>query len=241
MKTLQILRNASIATLTLAAVSLPTLAQASDYNRGYDQSRACKSKENDAQLAGGLIGAAIGGIVGSEIAGRGDRNEGAVIGAVIGGLAGVGIGDESVNCDKRRRRTAYNGSNSGYSNVVYNGSGYRNNNRNYGYRNTGYSSNRRYNNGRRYNNAYERHDHDDRIYRYNATYAELTDVQYRLQTERRKVRRLQRKIQYAETPYHSHDLQERLDKVRYEVNRLQKKQYRLQARLRKLKRHNYSY
>ena len=253
MKTLQILRNASIATLTLAAVTLPTVAQASDYNRGYvDQSRACKSKENDAQLVGGLLGAVIGGVVGSEIAGQDDRDEGAVIGAVIGGLAGVGLGDESVNCDKRRRRAYYNG---GYSNTNYRGTTYRN-----GYRPTTYSYgngnrrgyNRGYNNGyyngynNSYNNGYngyetpyERHEHQERIRKYNDTYAQLQDVQYRLHDLRQRDRRLARKIEYANDAYHAHDLQERRDRVRNEIARLHKKERRFQRRLRNLKRRSY--
>jgi uncharacterized protein YcfJ len=242
MKTLQILRNASIATLTLAAVTLPTVAQASDYNRGYvDQSRACKSKENDAQLVGGLLGAVIGGVVGSEIAGHGNRDEGAVIGAVIGGLAGVGVGDESVNCDKRRRRAYYNG---GYSNTNYRGTTYRN-----GYRPTTYSygnGNRRGYNNNGYNNGYngyetpyERHDHQERIRKYNDTYAQLQDVQYRLHDLRKKDRRLENKIRYANDAYHAHDLQERRDRVRNEIARLHKKEHRFQRRLRRLKRRSY--
>ena len=46
---------------------------------------------NTNSLFGGTVGAGIGGIAGSQIAGSGNRTEGAVIGAVVGGLAGSAI------------------------------------------------------------------------------------------------------------------------------------------------------
>lgn len=143
MKTLNKLRAASVATLAVAAVSLPTLAQAADYHRTYDRAADCRAQENDAQLAGGIIGAVVGGVVGSQVSGNGARTEGSAIGAVVGGLAGAAIGDESVDCDKERRnayrndgyntRTTYGtraplvtvGHNYGY-NDRYNDRGYRN-------------------------------------------------------------------------------------------------------------------
>lgn len=131
MKTLNKLRAASIATLAVAAVSLPTLAQATGNYRHYDASADCRAQENDARLAGGIIGAVVGGVVGSQVSGNGARTEGSAIGAVLGGLAGAGIGDESVDCDERRydtRRGDGNYTNTAYrttSPVVYRDSGFQ--------------------------------------------------------------------------------------------------------------------
>lgn len=113
MKTLNTLRAATIATMAVAAVSLPTLAHATDSYRTYDRAADCRAQENEARLIGGILGAVVGGVVGSEVSGNGARTEGSAIGAVVGGLAGAGLGDQSVDCDKNRR-TAYR--NDGYTN-----------------------------------------------------------------------------------------------------------------------------
>lgn len=150
MKTLNTLRTATLATMAVAAVSLPTLAQANEYNRHYDASAECKSQENDARLVGGLLGAVVGGVVGSQVSGNGARTEGSAIGAVVGGLAGAGIGDESVDCDRNRRDQYRNGR---YTNGVSYGTRspvvYRGNDN---YRTVGYRDNRNYRNDRNYRN-----------------------------------------------------------------------------------------
>lgn len=90
------------AVLTLAAA--PTASAQYYQNNGF-------SGNNGNQLAGGAIGALAGGVLGSRVAGRGDRTEGAVIGALVGGVAGLAV--------------AGNGNNGGYSNG-YSGGGYYN-------------------------------------------------------------------------------------------------------------------
>ena len=74
----------SVATVALAA--LPLTAQAQFFG-GFDNS----------SVLGGLAGAGIGGAIGSNIAGSGNRDEGTAIGAAIGGLAGVGFGNSRSN------------------------------------------------------------------------------------------------------------------------------------------------
>ncbi len=65
--------------LSLAAVTLvPSLAFAQ---------QTCEERRNN-RVAGTVVGAGIGAIIGSAVAGRGDRNEGAVIGAIGGGVIG---------------------------------------------------------------------------------------------------------------------------------------------------------
>lgn len=88
------------ATALVAAISMtPALAAANNYNSGYDAHERCKSNENNRQVLGGLAGAVVGGVVGSQVSGNGARTEGSAIGAVLGGLAGAGIADKTVDCD----------------------------------------------------------------------------------------------------------------------------------------------
>ena len=87
----------AIAALTLG---LPIVAQAqSSYNNSGYAHQACKNKEDNRQILGGLAGAVVGGVFGSQVSGNGARTEGSAIGAVVGGLAGAGIADKMIDCD----------------------------------------------------------------------------------------------------------------------------------------------
>jgi len=92
-----------ISTTAIAAISLglPALAQAQSYHQGapYNAHEVCKKNEDKRQIVGGLAGAVLGGIVGSQVSANGARTEGSAIGAVVGGLAGAGIADKIVDCD----------------------------------------------------------------------------------------------------------------------------------------------
>lgn len=131
----------AVALAATAFTALPVAASASDYR--------CEQKNDEAQVIGGLLGAVVGGVVGSEIAGRGDRNEGAVIGALVGAAAGAGLGDESVKCRREqsniRQTTTYsNPSNAHRPAIVTVGQrGYTSNQRNYnnGHNTYGYGNN----------------------------------------------------------------------------------------------------
>ncbi len=236
MKMLTTLRAATLATLAGAAFSLPVLAQADDYDNGYyNPARACHSKDKNARLTGGLLGAVVGGVIGSQVSGHGARDEGTAIGAVIGGLAGAGLGDSSVNCDRRRQRAYYN--NGRYNNVGYNNSHYRRPARrtyrsgygyNNGYRTTGYS----------YGQPVYRRVRDNDDYRYNNGYGygrntrnyqarnQLADVRYRLTEYRREDRWLDRQ------GYRVHpDMLRRHLWLEEEIERLEKKERRLQRRV----------
>ncbi len=85
-------------TAAILAISMtPALAAAN--SNGYDAHERCKKNENSRQVLGGVAGAVLGGVVGSQVSGNGARTEGSAIGAVLGGLAGVGIADKTVDCD----------------------------------------------------------------------------------------------------------------------------------------------
>lgn len=85
-------------TAAILAISMTPAIAAANSN-GYDAHERCKKNEDGRQVLGGVAGAVLGGVVGSQVSGSGARTEGSAIGAVLGGLAGVGLADKSVDCD----------------------------------------------------------------------------------------------------------------------------------------------
>ena len=82
---------ATFAALTLVSVvAAPAFAQQSNFNQ---QNQVVRQDNNNDQLVGGAIGAVVGGLIGSEVAGRGNGTEGAIVGALVGGVAGAAIAD----------------------------------------------------------------------------------------------------------------------------------------------------
>ena len=64
-----------------------------------------RSRDNGDQVLGGVVGALAGGVIGSQVAGRGSRTEGALIGGLLGGVTGAAIaGTDS----RSRRNTGFN-------------------------------------------------------------------------------------------------------------------------------------
>ena len=79
-----------------SAMIIPAVASAQDRDlRGYDG--YCYAKKKDAQTNGTVIGAVLGGLVGSQIS-KNERGLGAVGGAVVGGVIGNNVGKKSVKC-----------------------------------------------------------------------------------------------------------------------------------------------
>ncbi len=71
-----------------------------DYRRGdryYRNNNRC-----DKGTGGTVIGAVAGGLLGNEVARRGNKTEGAIIGAAVGALAGRAIDKADSNCRRRR-------------------------------------------------------------------------------------------------------------------------------------------
>jgi Ni/Co efflux regulator RcnB len=69
--------------------------------RGYEGYERCLKSNG---VAGGAIGAILGGVAGNRIAGRGDRLGGSLLGAGLGGLAGVAIEKAMTKCNRHQPR-----------------------------------------------------------------------------------------------------------------------------------------
>ncbi len=75
-----------------------TVSQSYGTTTPYYGAQSSSSHSNtDRKILGGFIGATAGGVLGSEIAGSGNRFEGAAIGAAIGGVTGAVIGGSTGN------------------------------------------------------------------------------------------------------------------------------------------------
>lgn len=160
---------AAIAALACAsAVALPGVASAQSYGYGYPSAYGygnsngaysqgtyydpCVRDQRQRATTGGLLGAAIGAVAGSQMAARGRRTEGSALGGVLGAAIGAGVGNSSAGCDSRTRRDAnYGGYQGTYVPPAY---GYDNR----GYDNRGYD-NRNYAADRRYDDRRDGYDY----------------------------------------------------------------------------------
>jgi uncharacterized protein YcfJ len=104
------------------AVTASLSVAASAHNTGYHHQH---QSGNSDQLIGAGIGAVIGGVAGSQLAGNGARTEGSVLGAVIGGVAGAAIAGDGRSNNRGYYQGGYN--QGGYYNQqtgYYHGGGY---------------------------------------------------------------------------------------------------------------------
>ncbi|WP_297800249.1 hypothetical protein [uncultured Brevundimonas sp.] len=92
----------ALAGIACAATALPAVATAQSYGGGYAGTPAtydpCLRETRERQTTGGLVGAAIGALAGSQIAHSGRRSEGAVLGGVLGAAVGAGVGGSAAAC-----------------------------------------------------------------------------------------------------------------------------------------------
>lgn len=80
------------------AMAIPAVAQGY-YDQGSDYYYdPCRRDTTTRSTTGGLVGAGLGAVVGSNIAGRGVRTEGAVLGGLLGAAIGANVGRESAAC-----------------------------------------------------------------------------------------------------------------------------------------------
>lgn len=76
-----------------------------DYRRGDRYHRNNNHRNNarcDKGTGGTIIGAVAGGLLGNEVARRGNKTEGSIIGAAVGALAGRAIDKSDSNCRRNR-------------------------------------------------------------------------------------------------------------------------------------------
>ncbi|MDI1280852.1 glycine zipper 2TM domain-containing protein [Brevundimonas sp.] len=129
------------------------------YGQPYNYNRAGPSGYADScvqgrQTAGGLVGATVGAIAGSQIAARGRRTEGSILGGVLGAVVGASVGNSSAQgCDSRYGQGGY--SQNGYGQPAYGSTGYGA---------TGYGANGYGSNSYGYDNRDQGYGRDDRRY-----------------------------------------------------------------------------
>src|SRR5258706_13009803 len=94
----------------------PQFASAQPYNPNYDRSgyyddrpyasgyardnRDCESDQQNKQMTNAAIGAAAGGLLGKQVAGRGSRTGGTIAGVLLGAVAGYAL-THDVDCNDR--------------------------------------------------------------------------------------------------------------------------------------------
>ena len=184
---------AAFAALAVAgSLMVPGVVSAQTYGYGYPPaynsygsqdrySDPCVGDQRSRTAGGGVLGAAIGAVAGSQLAARGRRTEGSVLGGVLGAAIGAGVGNNSANCDSRYR------SNSGYS-QPYGGTYVP---PAYGYDNSGYD--RRYDDGygrdyREYDQGYSQPAPDYRYQNQNNDQCRLAESVIRLPDGRSETR-----------------------------------------------------
>lgn len=211
-------RSAAVAALAAAGLMmLPAAAsaqshgyqsQARNYGSGayrqtYDYNRAGSSRYadpcfQDRQTAGGLVGATVGAIAGSQVAARGRRTEGSILGGVLGAVVGASVGRSSAQtCDNGYGRTGYGATpgygSSGYGSTGYGANGYGSNgygydNRDQGRDSYGYDT-RRYDDRRTYDRRDDGYGQPVRDTRYqNTDECRLAESRIRLPDGREEVR-----------------------------------------------------
>ena len=72
--------------VTIATAFAPQTAAARSYD-GY-----CYQKNSNTRTKGTVIGAVAGAVIGSNVAGHGNKTEGSILGAVVGGVVGSQVG-----------------------------------------------------------------------------------------------------------------------------------------------------
>lgn len=102
---MRILTRSALVAATAGVLVAPAAAQARDYYGYYDNPRAssrsyeqCRVVKKRGEARGALIGTAVGGLLGHEVAKRGSRTEAALLGAGLGAFAGYQIGKGGKRC-----------------------------------------------------------------------------------------------------------------------------------------------
>jgi glycine zipper 2TM protein len=83
-----------IVTALAGVTALPATAQ----GYGYSNSNVNCRERGENRAGGAVLGAIVGGVLGSNVAGRGHRGDGTALGAVLGGVVGSEVGRASTPC-----------------------------------------------------------------------------------------------------------------------------------------------
>jgi hypothetical protein len=78
----------------ITSLSVPTIASAQEWRED-----PCRYDRHVAGRNGTVVGGVLGALIGSQVAGRGNRTAGALIGGGVGAVAGHQIGAHSVECN----------------------------------------------------------------------------------------------------------------------------------------------
>ncbi|MFZ3007480.1 MAG: glycine zipper 2TM domain-containing protein [Phenylobacterium sp.] len=103
------MRKTLLAAGIAAAALLPTFALAQ---------QTCEQQQQNNRVAGTVIGAGLGAILGSQVSGNGARTEGSVIGAIGGAIAGNQIAKSRSNCASANAYGYYDTNGAWHANAV---------------------------------------------------------------------------------------------------------------------------
>ena len=103
------MRKTLLAAGIAAAALLPTFALAQ---------QTCEEQQRNNRVAGTVIGAGLGAILGSQVSGNGARTEGSVVGALAGGFAGNQIAKSRTNCTSPNAYGYYDTNGAWHANTV---------------------------------------------------------------------------------------------------------------------------
>lgn len=81
----------------------------------YDDRRTCEQERNDRTMAGVLLGAVAGGVLGNNVASTGNQGDGTILGAILGGAAGGAIARGRNDCDDYYGEGSYDPYDEGYA------------------------------------------------------------------------------------------------------------------------------
>lgn len=119
MKTLVVF--ATSAAMAASLFAIPDFASAQS-SRSYGSGNPCRERKDTKGRQGLVTGAIVGGVLGSAIAGRGNKTEGALLGGTVGAVAGNSIGRHKVSCASYPKRySAYRRSNCHWVTEYYGG------------------------------------------------------------------------------------------------------------------------
>jgi len=100
------------AAMIAGLLGAPTVAAAQSRHHGYQPDGAyaydgCRRTQVDRGTGGALVGAGLGAMAGSGVAGHGARTEGAVLGGLLGAIIGANVGKAGAACEAGEYQQGY--------------------------------------------------------------------------------------------------------------------------------------